>query len=846
KILLIHLLNIFFLQWLPLPAVAGYRILVALYCVSWIIYSIILDNTWKWLIFLTDWTFLCVTTYFTCSSVISVIYWIHIRHQRVNDCCTSSDCLPVERSDISNKEQISNSQYTTPRQSASDTNESSLLEEEYYDAFEDTENISPAERTTESNTARHSSHVYACLQALNYPQKWYHKVSWAFYIIAANNSLLVTVVYWSLLYSGFHIREADVAFHLLNSVFMLIETCLSSIPVQLLHIVYAVLYGVVYFLFSVVYWLLGGTTDGNKYIYPILDYESKPAKAAVVIVLYGFIGLPWFPDVGVTIYRCVFAGYCLGWIIYSGFHLSNGDEKWFIYLTNWSFAFLTLYFILAFVVCVFNHIRDTPNETAPVQMTTAKSDGSSGISIEVANDQGLNYEQPAAKMAWYHKALWVIFIIAANAAILVTLLYWTLIFTGKTSGLDISTHLINSLFIVADVMLSETPVRFLHFLYAWIYGACYVLMTVIFWASNGTNALGDPYIYSYIDYDESPALSSGIVVGFVLLGQPFVQAILFGLFKLRGFSVYVYVLALHTLERLRFTFTVNVNLYHARDQVLPLIVVNCLLLLLKNNGFHLTVERDWFWFWFWFYYALWLASVFTLVLLLRQSSENRSNQSKSTTSSNKEQISNSQYTTPRQSASDTNESSLLEEEYYDAFEDTENISPAERTTESNTARHSSHVYACLQALNYPQKWYHKVSWAFYIIAANNSLLVTVVYWSLLYSGFHIREADVAFHLLNSVFMLIETCLSSIPVQLLHIVYAVLYGVVYFLFSVVYWLLGGTTDGNKYIYPILDYESKPAKAAVVIVLYGFIGLPVAQLLIFGLFKLRCYLKTLRRQ
>ena len=34
----------------------------------------------------------------------------------------------------------------------------------------------------------------------------------------------------------------------------------------------------------------------------------------------------------------------------------------------------------------------------------------------------------------------------------------------------------------------------------------------------------------------------------------------------------------------------------------------------------MTVESNWFW----FYYALWLASVFTLVLVLRQSSENRS------------------------------------------------------------------------------------------------------------------------------------------------------------------------------------------------------------------------------
>ena len=31
--------------------------------------------------------------------------------------------------------------------------------------------------------------------------------------------------------------------------------------------------------------------------------------------------------------------------------------------------------------------------------------------------------------------------------------------------------------------------------------------------------------------------------------------------------------------------------------------------------------------WFWFYYALWLASVFTLVLVLQQSSENRSSHS---------------------------------------------------------------------------------------------------------------------------------------------------------------------------------------------------------------------------
>ena len=234
-----------------------------------------------------------------------------------------------------------------------------------------------------------------------------------------------------------------------------------------------------------------------------------------------------------TVYRCVFLGYCLGWIIYSGFHPANGDEKWFVYLTNWGFTFVTVYFIWASVVSVLHHFGIT-NNLVDMQMKAA--DGRDG-DIEGRDGLGANgyVEQPAVRMSWYHKGLWVIFNIAANAAILVTLSYWTLIFGGKTSGLDVTTHLINSVFIIAEVMLSTIPIRILHVVYALVLGICYVLMTVIFWAVDGTNARGEPYIYSYIDYNKSPGFSSGLVVGFVLVGQPFAQTLLFGLYKLRCF-----------------------------------------------------------------------------------------------------------------------------------------------------------------------------------------------------------------------------------------------------------------------------------------------------------------------
>ena len=148
-----------------------------------------------------------------------------------------------------------------------------------------------------------------------------------------------------------------------------------------------------------------------------------------------------------------------------------------------------------------------------------------------AND----FEEPPVSISWYHKGLWVIFNIAANSSILITLLYWTLIFGGKTSGLDVSNHLLNSVFMVADLMLSTIPVRILHVAYALILGVCYVLLTVIFWAVDGTNARDEPYIYSYIDYSKTPGFSSGLIIGFVFVGQPLCQAFLFGLYKLRCF-----------------------------------------------------------------------------------------------------------------------------------------------------------------------------------------------------------------------------------------------------------------------------------------------------------------------
>lgn len=137
----------------------------------------------------------------------------------------------------------------------------------------------------------------------------------------------------------------------------------------------------------------------------------------------------------------------------------------------------------------------------------------------------------------------------------------------------------------------------------------------------------------------------------------------------------------------------------------------------------------------------------------------------------------------------------------------------------------------------------KASWVIYDIAANIAFPVTVMYWSLVYVPGH-RFDSVTFnaHALNSVVIVLDTMLSCIRVKLLHIIYPVIFITIYLMFSLIYWACGGTDPNNKpYIYSALDYGGHPVRAVITICLFVFVGNVLSQLLLFGLYRLRIWLK-----
>lgn len=250
-----------------------------------------------------------------------------------------------------------------------------------------------------------------------------------------------------------------------------------------------------------------------------------------------FAESPWFGVPFVLLYRAVIAIFCSVIIISSGFY--NAKLKWFIYLTNWSFFFLTLYFICATIVTAIhlkkqhqqqrNIVMNGNERERSLQMDVIIQDTETKSSAHVecqvtgsADSQEVSQDIP---LFWYHKALWVLYNIASTAAVLVTIAFWT--FFGGASAMSLFTHGINSILAVVDTMLSSVPVRLFHVAYPMLYFIVYVIFTVIYWAA------GEPFIYPMTDYTGEPVLSTVTAVCLFFVVTPLCQASIFALYCLR-------------------------------------------------------------------------------------------------------------------------------------------------------------------------------------------------------------------------------------------------------------------------------------------------------------------------
>ncbi|KAL4227183.1 hypothetical protein ACF0H5_015156 [Mactra antiquata] len=132
----------------------------------------------------------------------------------------------------------------------------------------------------------------------------------------------------------------------------------------------------------------------------------------------------------------------------------------------------------------------------------------------------------------------------------------------------------------------------------------------------------------------------------------------------------------------------------------------------------------------------------------------------------------------------------------------------------------------------------KVTWTLGNIVQVCAIIVTVVYFSALYPAVgHTSFIDQNYHSMNTLFMLLDTCITARPVRLLHVVHPIGYGLLYIVFSVIYWSFDHV---NNILYPgVIDWNS-PGWTILWVASLTFFGIPLIQLAYFGAYKLRLYI------
>ena len=232
-------------------------------------------------------------------------------------------------------------------------------------------------------------------------------------------------------------------------------------------------------------------------------------------------------------YRVIVTAYNLGWLFYNMYLFG---AKLFIYLTNWTFLILNIYFVYATTLSCIALYKDVKKQNEAVPKASGKDGPDEYIEIGTGDDSNRTNAREVDNLRLHHKIFWVIYVISATAGLWITAGYWTILFENDTvDANNITKHALNSVFMVIDTSLSSIPIRLFHWVYALLYLVIYILFSVFYWLAGGTNNQGKPYIYSALNYGDFPTTTAILIVVFLLVVLPILHLIYFGLTKLRDY-----------------------------------------------------------------------------------------------------------------------------------------------------------------------------------------------------------------------------------------------------------------------------------------------------------------------
>ena len=98
---------------------------------------------------------------------------------------------------------------------------------------------------------------------------------------------------------------------------------------------------------------------------------------------------------------------------------------------------------------------------------------------------------------------------------------------------NVNSHGITSICVLTDIFITGMPLRLMHVYHGILYAMLYIIFTVIYDVSGGTNSFDAPFIYDVLNWTENPGVSLAYGLGVAVVGIPIIWLLLYGLYRLR-------------------------------------------------------------------------------------------------------------------------------------------------------------------------------------------------------------------------------------------------------------------------------------------------------------------------
>ena len=108
---------------------------------------------------------------------------------------------------------------------------------------------------------------------------------------------------------------------------------------------------------------------------------------------------------------------------------------------------------------------------------------SSEINLGGESQKVLIPSRSMPELRWFHKLSWVLYTFAIDVGMAVTIAFWALLRT-EFDPFSWHCHLVNSVCLFLDLVVSDTPIRLLHFSWTVIWGLCYIVFTYVLYKES--------------------------------------------------------------------------------------------------------------------------------------------------------------------------------------------------------------------------------------------------------------------------------------------------------------------------------------------------------------------------